>query len=80
MPKKKFYFHYFFKLKWIRIHDLQKEHVLKQIIKHLPDIKIHKIDLETRLSNLQQEASRSHIQEYLDVLTEAQRRLRQQCN
>ena len=41
----------------------------------------HKIEkLKTRLSNLQQEASRSHIQEYLDVLTEAQRRLRQQYN
>lgn len=41
----------------------------------------HKIEkLKTRLSNLQQEASRSHIQEYLDVLTEVQRRLRQQYN
>lgn len=29
------------------VFPLQKEHVLKQIIKYLPDIKIHKIDLET---------------------------------
>ncbi|MGL5627311.1 MAG: hypothetical protein ACRDDW_07395 [Candidatus Rhabdochlamydia sp.] len=36
--------------------------------------------MKTRLSQLQTEANRSHIQEYLDVLTESQRRLRQQYN
>lgn len=36
--------------------------------------------MKTRLSQLQNEANRSHIQEYIDVLTESQRRLRQQYN
>ncbi|KAG6559858.1 hypothetical protein RHABOEDO_000909 [Candidatus Rhabdochlamydia oedothoracis] len=57
----------------------------QKVHSHLSQGKItqiqHKIEkLKTRLSNLQQESSRSHIQEYLDVLTEAQRRLRQQYN